>query len=280
MVNIIVTCRPIPTILSEFKLSTHLKIRASRTDIQKYLEAHMGRFSKRIMAENNLQTNIIAGILDAGKGMFLLARLNLDSLVGKTNPKAIKRVLENLPTGSDALDSAYKDVMDRIESQSPNRCNLAKKVLTWITYAKELLSIEELEQAVAIEIGQSDLDQDNVCDYEDIVSVCAGFVIADFNNVRLGGFLRLAHYTTQEYLVRNGMEYFPEAQQIMASNCLTYLLYDAFSETLCNSPRNHAYPWERLCTVKKDVCNLNVVQRHLFYRYAAWHWGYHSAKCR
>jgi hypothetical protein len=66
-VNIIVTTRPIPTILSEFP--TYLEIRASRTDIQKFLEAQMGRFTKRIMAEKNLQADIITGILDAAEGM-------------------------------------------------------------------------------------------------------------------------------------------------------------------------------------------------------------------
>ena len=232
--------------------------------------------------------------------------MNLDSLVGKTNLKAIKRALNHLPTGSDALDSAYKDAIDRIESQSPERCNLAKKALIWITYAKELLSIKELEQAVAIELGQSDLDQENVCDYEDIVSVCAGLVIADFDDVYPGGFLRLAHYTTQEHLVRNGMKYFPEAQQIMASSCLTYLLYDAFSGTSCNARRDPfiSEQDEILCfgcniclndeergiwnhTGDKDVfdswrtldvCNDNLVHRYPFHRYAAWHWGFHSAK--
>ena len=190
----------------------------------------------------------------------------------------------------------------------------------WITYAKRLLSIKELEQAVAIELGQSDLDQDNVCDYEDIVSVCAGLVIADFDDVRPGGFLRLAHYTTQEYLVRNGKKYFPEAQQIMASNCLTYLLYDAFSGSLCNDRRNQASRSEEMCISKEDeflcfgcnvclnneehdmklpddiwhyaedeyvfnfperpyVCKYNLVQKSPFHRYAAWHWGYHSAEC-
>ena len=53
-VNVIVTSRPIPTILSEFETSTHLEIRASRTDIQTYLEAQTDRFSKRVLAEKDL----------------------------------------------------------------------------------------------------------------------------------------------------------------------------------------------------------------------------------
>ncbi len=53
----------------------------------------------------------------------------------------------------------------------------------------------ELQYAIAVEIGESELDEENLPDIEDIISVCAGLVTIDEQS----GVIRLVHYTTQEY---------------------------------------------------------------------------------
>ena len=62
--------------------------------------------------------------------MFLLAQLHVGSLTDKTTPKAIKKALETLPTGSDALNIAYFQAMQRVESQKPGFKNLPKRALS------------------------------------------------------------------------------------------------------------------------------------------------------
>ena len=42
---------------------------------------------------------------------FLLAQLHLRSLAGKTSPKSIRTALKALPTGTDAYDLAYEQVI-------------------------------------------------------------------------------------------------------------------------------------------------------------------------
>jgi hypothetical protein len=70
--------------------------------------------------------------------------------------------LKNLATGSGAYDHAYKDAIERINSQVKDQEELAKQVLWWITCAKRPLTTSELQHALAVEIGESQLDEDNL----------------------------------------------------------------------------------------------------------------------
>ncbi|KAK3168324.1 hypothetical protein OEA41_004771 [Lepraria neglecta] len=154
-------------------------------------------------------------------------------------PKAIKTALKSLPSGSNALDSACNDAMERIERQNPDHRYLAKRTLMWITYAQRLPHVEEIQHALATELGKSDLDRDNVEDSGDIVSICAGLVIVDTDHHLRGPVLRLVHYKMQEYLRRTGVIHFPNAAETIASRCLTYLLFDIFSGSACRLSPDH-----------------------------------------
>src|SRR5712664_3592841 len=101
---------------------------------------------------------------------FLLAQLHLDSLIGKRAPRAIRTALKTLPTGSNAYDCAYKDAMERIEGLVEDQEGLAKQVLSWITCAIRPLTTVELQHALAIEPGDTELGEDNLVEVEDMVS--------------------------------------------------------------------------------------------------------------
>ena len=104
--------------------------------------------------------------------------------MSKNNRKAIRDALNHLPKG---LDGTYAEAMTRIEGQNPEDSELAKKVLSWISYAFRPLSITELQHALAVETGHAEIDLDALPDEEILISVCAGLVILDkeSNTVRL-----------------------------------------------------------------------------------------------
>ena len=141
-----------------------------------------------------------------------------------TSPKAVRTALKRLPTGSEAYDYAYKEAMDRIMGQIPGSKDLAMRVLWWIAFITRPLTTLELQHALAVEIGERAIDEDNLPEIEDMVSVCAGLVTVDEES----GTIRLVHYTTQEYFERTRIEWFPDAQTDIAMTCVTYLLFDAF----------------------------------------------------
>ena len=93
--------------------------------------------------------------------------------------QAIQSALTKLPKGSEALKEAYDEAIQRIKGQLPEEFELAKNVLSWITYAQRALTTEELSHALAVEAEESELDEDNIPDVADMVSVCAGLVTVD-----------------------------------------------------------------------------------------------------
>jgi hypothetical protein len=98
----------------------------------------------------------------------LLAQLHLKSLADKTSPKAIKNALKLLPKGSNAIDDAYEEAMNRIMNQERNLCELAKQVLSWIIYAERPLTVRELQHDLAVEPGEPELDEENISEIEDL----------------------------------------------------------------------------------------------------------------
>jgi hypothetical protein len=69
--------------------------------------------------------------------------------------------------------------MERIESQNANSKELAKQALSWIICAKKPLTKSELQHALAIEADEIQLDEENLCQVEDVVSAYAGLVTVD-----------------------------------------------------------------------------------------------------
>ena len=156
----------------------------------------------------------------------------------------------------EVLDQAYEDTMERINMQKLGFRQIAERVLSWITCAKRTLTTKELQHALAIDAGDSKLDEDNLERIERMVSVCAGLVTVDEES----GIVRLVHYTTQEYFDRKWMAWFPNAETNIATTCVVYLSFDDFKTGIC---QNDDELEQRL-------------QLHRLYDYASHNWGHHA----
>ena len=89
----------------------------------------------------------------------------------------------------------------------------------------------ELQHALAIEVGHSELDEENIPQIEDMVSVCAGLVTIDEESKTI----RLVHYTTQEYFERTQSRWFPKAESEITATCVTYLSFSEFENGICQN---------------------------------------------
>ncbi|KFY29750.1 hypothetical protein V493_02257 [Pseudogymnoascus sp. VKM F-4281 (FW-2241)] len=253
--NLFMTSRRLPEITEIFRGHMMLEIRASESDVRRYVDGHISNLPSFVRCSPDLQEEVKTGIVDAVDGMFLLAQLHLDSLIGKRSPKAVRTALKSLPSGSNAYDDAYKDAMARIEGQLLDQKDLARQVLSWITGAKRPLTTSELQHALAIELDESSLDEDNLPQIEDMVSVCAGLVTVDEES----DIIRLVHYTTQEYFERTRETWFPNLETEITKICVTYLSFDTFEE-ICQS-------FEALEERQ---------QSNQLYEYASRYWGHHA----
>lgn len=160
-------------------------------------------------------------------------------------------------TNQDVLTDAYEQTLTRINNQRPGLRKLAIDVLSWITCAKQRLTTRELQHALATTAGKSSLDPGDLLHVEDMVSVCAGLVTVDKGS----SVIRLVHYTTQEYLERTRQQWFPNADSVITTACITYLSFSTFEEGFC----------------KRDREFEKRLQSNPLYGYAAQNWGYHAS---
>ncbi|OHE94115.1 ankyrin repeat protein [Colletotrichum orchidophilum] len=239
-ISLFATSRLIPSITQRFENEPTLEIRATDADVARYLDGALGLLPAFVMKNAELQTQIKTKIVESVHGM---------------SPKAVKAALQKLATGSSAYDTAYDEAFERIEGQLEDQAILAKDALSWIVCSRRPLSVVELQEALAVERGAAKLDPENRPEMEDVVSACAGLLTIDEHS----RVVRLVHYTTQEYFQRNKTRRLPEADSLVTTTCITYLMFQAFGEGPCGN-------WKQFHRRLED---------HLLYDYAARNWGYH-----
>ena len=146
--------------------------------------------------------------------------------------------------------------MERINGQVIDFKKLARQVLSWIICAKRPLTTLELRHALAVEVDETKLDEYNLPETEDMVSVCAGLVTVDEES----DIIRLVHYTTQEYFEQTQGHWFPNRVVEVTTICVTYLSFSVFESGFCQTDSEF-----------EDRLRLNPL-----YDYAAHNWGNHA----
>ncbi|KAJ7041372.1 ankyrin repeat domain-containing protein [Mycena alexandri] len=224
-VNLMITSRQniSPHAFSFENLET-LDIYPTKEDLQTYIDAQIKLsplLSEHIKENPGLREDIHAKITSTVDGMFLLAKLHLESLSTKNTIKAVRGALKELPKD---LHDSYDVAIQRIDAQHKDNRKTARSTLTWVANAKRPLTVEELRVALAVEPGTHQLDKENLMSIQRIVSVCAGLVIVD---ERLS-VVRLVHYSVQEYLDSIQAQQFPDAQVEITSTLLTFLTFDGY----------------------------------------------------
>ena len=116
------------------------------------------------------------------------------------------------------LGDAYGTTLDRIKGQGGRKAKLGMVTLMWISHAEQPLKPDDLRYALAVEIGSSNFNSDNVPSIGTLLSCCQGLVVVD----KEASVVRLIHFTLQEYL-RAHPELFGTAHSTIAETCLSYM---------------------------------------------------------
>ncbi|KAF7338853.1 hypothetical protein MSAN_02208300 [Mycena sanguinolenta] len=221
-VNLMLASRPHTTIDHRISKFTTVEIRATAEDIRIYLSERIQNsplISKHLKNSPHLRNLIESKVVQHSDGMFLLAKLHIDSLMEKLTIRSVREALESIP---DDLESTYDEVVERINRQTKEYRKVAWLTLSWITNAKRPLRPSELREALAVEPGDKALDPENLVDDDTVISACAGLVVINGNDDTI----RLVHYTLQNYLERIQSRQFPDAPLQITTVCLTYLSFD------------------------------------------------------
>ncbi|KAH6970681.1 ankyrin repeat-containing domain protein [Ilyonectria sp. MPI-CAGE-AT-0026] len=174
-----------------------VEIRASTEDIQAYLDSILSTLPKCVRKSPQLQEEIKNTILEAVDGMFLLAKIYASSLEDKLTPKAVRATL-----------GYFREQGIRSSTDEDEKLQALKPLKT-----------VELTHALTIDETRLLLEEDNIPELEDIISVCHGLVTVDEKS----NIVRLVHYTTQEYFEHKREYWFPDAEWTIACACLATL---------------------------------------------------------
>jgi len=193
----------------------------------------------------------------------------MNSLVNLATSSAVSKQLKKLPGSLDAIyDEAMKRItcqvkgedMDEdtegIASKKKEDASIAKKVLSWLSYARRPLSLAEIQHAIAVEPTTTSLSKRDFIPEDILISVCAGIVIVE----KESNIIQLVHHTAHEYFLKKRTVHFPDAERDIANACLTYLSFDSLTDQ---------HP--------KTVDDVNpLLEENALLDYAAWNWADHA----
>ena len=91
--------------------------------------------------------------------------------------------------------------------------------------------MQELQHALAIQPGTSDLDNDALIHVDILISVCLGIVVVEQDSGNVG----LIHFTAQEYFLQHPIHDSWRVEETITQSCLTYLAFNGFVESHCDT---------------------------------------------
>ncbi|KAE8160965.1 hypothetical protein BDV40DRAFT_313437 [Aspergillus tamarii] len=199
-------------------------------DIETYIETSIAdkTMCRKLTDDTMLVEEIKRTLLTESSEMFLWVHLQLEVLWDTCRTDAeIRSALATLPKG---LEETYGRCIGRIQE----RC--AIKALKWVSFATRPLHIEELREAVAIDLEDTQWSAEEMTQKDTLIACCENLVVAD----RADGCVRFAHSSVKQYLdkCRGGnvqeklIPEYPTPEQgdrECGELCVTYLSFSDFS---------------------------------------------------
>ena len=129
---------------------------------------------------------------------FPLVSLNIHAILEKST---IYRRRERLGRVADrlGLGEVYGGTIERIRAQSGDRSRLGMEALMWVSHAERPLRADELCHALAVELGSTEFNADNIPSISTLVGCCQGLITVD----KESSIVRLVHFMLQKYLSVN-----------------------------------------------------------------------------
>jgi hypothetical protein len=264
-IQVLVTSRNLRFIQKKMTTASELEITGSTKDLKLYIERRLqdSDFEDEMVEDDAMIDNIVSKsgnlyvmcnnclvsrLYLLTTSSFLLARLTLDELLDLTTVSQMRKALKKDVVG---LQQAFESTLQRIDGQSKARSLLARRLISWILYAKRRLKMEEILTAFAID--EEGLDYENMPAPDILLRICVGMVVVNQADSTLG----LVHTSAYEYLYALLPPERPHFD--IAQTCLRYLGLKSLMREPCNSSKELMARFDEL----------------KFLSYSAKHWGHH-----
>ncbi|KAI0446884.1 hypothetical protein F4803DRAFT_559087 [Xylaria telfairii] len=224
-------------------------------DIRRYLESVLKCQRHSYLSDmigKETRPVLLNQLIEKSGGNFLSAVAQVAQLNRLSSLAEVTDQLEKPPL---QLSEVIDLILSRFNDQSPQRSQLALRVLYWLAVARRPLTLRELQQAVAAEPGGNIDDPNRLPPPSVIKTVCMGLVHIDVEKNRV--------FTTPSalpfYLYQFGNEFARQAREYAAISCLAFLQ----SDTVAHGPFTSQSQYDE--TEKKLP----------FATYASQNWGVH-----
>lgn len=187
----------------------------------------------------------------------------------------IDKILDNVPRG---LGQLYGRIFEKLLGETESRQKAAHALLKWLTCSERHLTLKELAVALAVREGAMELDPDDrVLDLVGFLEdVCGSLIrISEASDNRTESVVSFVHLTVKEFLLSSDelwgttptkiakfRVHKTQANQNLASICITYLSFDVFK----NAPNGQEH-WNPQTLLSSD-----------FLDYSAFYWVRHLAQ--
>ncbi|KAF8534845.1 hypothetical protein BDD12DRAFT_754871 [Trichophaea hybrida] len=225
--------------------SKHLVVEITTETVHRDVDTYLTSAVARLNFEESYQKKIHKRLLDGSGGMFLWVHLMVENLRFATSPYDIEEQLESLPTG---LEGVYQKILDKLDSEGPNRRALVKKVLLWACFCDRPLEWRELRHAFSIDEEELTFNSKKTPWKTAILEL--GAPLVEFHGTEQT--LHLTHLSVKEFLtspqIGAGSNYIMNRHFIptefahgkIAASCLAYLTASEWSSNL-ESTENYSF---------------------------------------
>ncbi|PQE29931.1 ankyrin repeat-containing domain protein [Rutstroemia sp. NJR-2017a WRK4] len=150
--------------------SIHISTDSTKRDIDLYLR---DAISTLPCSESHLKQYVYSVLSKRAAGMFLFARLGIETLRASLNTQEMLASLDGLPAG---LHNVYSQVVERLASEPPLRQDLARQVFRWVCRSTRPLTWPELRCALSWDRKRKVFDE-NIAPFKDsVLAVCCPLV--------------------------------------------------------------------------------------------------------
>lgn len=251
--------RDIPGARSAFDRVAKVELTPSKLekDIISYIKTNISQLP---MDDPCLRDEIVAQLSRDAGGMFLWARLMLESLQNVTTTKDTESILKELPAG---IEEVYTSILERLHKLSSPRQDLARRTYLWTCGSTRLLSWEELQMALSFQQHMEGFSEDREPFKNAVLELC--YPLIEYRN----GHFTPIHASVKEFVLgsckSSGSEDGPlydnsekEAHEEISGCCLVCLSIPEVAENV--NVTSEVYPLAEYATL--NWCHHLLHSRH------------------
>ncbi|KAJ8127847.1 hypothetical protein O1611_g5788 [Lasiodiplodia mahajangana] len=193
-----------------------------------------------IVGDSNLPDEIKHALINGANGMFLWVIFQVQEICSQHCDEDIRKAIKNLPRD---ITETFNRATHRIISKGQRRP--AEKIFQWVAGAKRPLNLNELREALAIEVGQQFSKPERYYnDLHKIASWCENLIRVD-EELQL---VQFAHHTVRQFLLEKppGSDFHIALEEVnheIGEICVTYLNFNDF-DTIMTSRHQPLPPFE------------------------------------